>query len=69
MDEDKVIDLITPPWPFEDYAHVISPMPKEYGEGFVITFPDLPGCMSDGKTEAEAERFADMILAEAEKMV
>lgn len=54
MDEDKVIDLITPPWPFEDYAHVISPMPKEYGEGFVITFPDLPGCMSDGKTEAEA---------------
>ena len=54
MNADKVIDFITPPWSFEDYAHVIRPMPKEYGEGFVITFPDLPDCMSDGKTQAEA---------------
>jgi len=26
----------------------------EDGGGYLITFPDLPGCMSDGETEAEA---------------
>jgi antitoxin HicB len=39
---------------FESYAHVVSPLSAEDGGGFLITFPDLPGCMSDGDTEAEA---------------
>jgi antitoxin HicB len=50
----KTIPRIAPPWPFEAYAHIISALPAEDGGGFLITFPDLPGCMSDGKTEAEA---------------
>lgn len=50
----KKIRNIKPPYPFEAYSHVISQIPKEDGGGFLITFPDLPGCMSDGKTEAEA---------------
>ena len=50
----KIIPTITPPWPFEAYAHIISPLSEEDGGGFLITFPDLPGCMSDGETEAEA---------------
>ena len=50
----KTISRVTPPWPFEAYAHVISALPEEDGGGFLITFPNLPGCMSDGKTEAEA---------------
>ena len=50
----KTIPRIVPPWPFEAYAHIISPLPEEDGGGFLITFPDLPGCMSDGETEAEA---------------
>jgi len=39
---------------FESYAHVVSPLPDDEGGGFLITFPDLPGCMSDGETEAKA---------------
>ena len=53
-DEVKIIPRIVPPWPFEAYAHIISPLSAEEGGGFLITFPDLPGCMSDGETEAEA---------------
>jgi predicted RNase H-like HicB family nuclease len=43
-----------PPYPFEAYAHVVEPLTEMDGGGFLITFPDLPGCMSDGETEAEA---------------
>ena len=50
----KKIKSAKPPYPFESYSHVISPLPKEDGGGFLITFPDLPGCMSDGATETEA---------------
>jgi antitoxin HicB len=50
----KSICRVEPPWPFEAYAHVISPLSEEDGGGFLITFPDLPGCMSDGGTESEA---------------
>src|SRR5438105_13274485 len=42
--------------PFESYAHIVSPLSKDEGGGFMITFPDLPGCMSDGETVAEAVR-------------
>jgi len=50
----KEIEAITPPHPFDAYIHVISPLPSEDGGGFLITFPDLPGCMSDGETIEEA---------------
>jgi antitoxin HicB len=54
MSEIKSIPRVVPPWPFEAYAHIISPLSDEDGGGYLITFPDLPGCMSDGETEAEA---------------
>jgi antitoxin HicB len=38
-----------PGYPFE-----LRPLTKEEGGGWLITFPDLPGCMSDGKTPEEA---------------
>ncbi len=50
----KKIKTVTPPFSFEAYSHLISQLTKEDGGGFLITFPDLPGCMSDGETEAEA---------------
>lgn len=50
----KKIKAVKPPYPFEAYSHIISQLAKEEGGGFLITFPDLPGCMSDGATEAEA---------------
>ncbi len=49
----KKIRNVKAPYPFEAYSHIISQIPKEDGGGFLITFPDLPGCMSDGATEAE----------------
>ena len=50
----KKIKVAKPPHPFEAYSHIISQLPKEDGGGFLVTFPDLPGCMSDGETETEA---------------
>jgi len=35
----------TPTYPFE-----ITILDEENGSGYLITFPDLPGCMSDGET-------------------
>ncbi|MEO6080060.1 MAG: type II toxin-antitoxin system HicB family antitoxin [Steroidobacteraceae bacterium] len=39
---------------FETYPFNVEPLKKGDGGGFVITFPDLPGCMSDGDTPEEA---------------
>lgn len=36
------------------YAVIVSPLPPEDGGGFAATVPDLPGCMSDGKSPEEA---------------
>jgi len=37
-----------------DYKVVIEPLSDEDGGGFLATVPELPGCMSDGETRAEA---------------
>lgn len=37
-----------------EYAVIVSPLSSEDGGGFLATVPDLPGCMSDGETPAEA---------------
>ncbi len=50
----KTIPRIVPPWPFEAYAQIVSSLSDDDGGGYLITFPDLPGCMSEGRTEAEA---------------
>ena len=50
----KEIKAVKPTHALEAYAHVISPLPSDEGGGFLITFPDLPGCMSDGETIEEA---------------
>ncbi len=41
--------MIDTKYPFE-----MKPLPVEDGGGWLITFPDLPGCMSDGETQEEA---------------
>jgi antitoxin HicB len=38
------------------YPFTIRPLPKADGGGFLIEYPDIPGCMSDGETPAEAIR-------------
>ncbi len=49
----KIIERVEPPYPFEAYAHIVTSLSEEEGGGYLITFPDLPGCMSDGATQEE----------------
>lgn len=39
---------------FEDFPFDLRPLSKAEGGGWLITWPDLPGCMSDGDTPEEA---------------
>jgi len=36
------------------YPFEVRPLDAEEGGGFLVTFPDLPGCMSDGESVEEA---------------
>ena len=37
-----------------EYPFSIRPLTRDEGGGYLIEFPDLPGCFSDGATIAEA---------------
>lgn len=37
-----------------DYPFQVRPLAEEEGGGYLIEFPDLPGCLSDGATIEEA---------------
>lgn len=50
----KRIPRITPPHAFEDYRYLMEPLDADQGGGFLVRFPELPGCMADGETQAEA---------------
>ena len=39
---------------FEQYTFDVAPLSDENGGGFLITWPDLPGCMSDGESIEDA---------------
>jgi antitoxin HicB len=46
------------------YPFTIRPLSEEDGGGFAIEYPDLPGCISDGETPAEAfENGSDAVKA------
>lgn len=36
------------------YPFLVKPLASEDGGGFMVEYPDLPGCMSDGETVEEA---------------
>ena len=40
--------------PNSEYPFELRPLAKEEGGGWLVTFPDLPGCMSDGETPEDA---------------
>jgi WD40 repeat protein len=40
--------------PVQSIRTVTRPLPEDEGGGYLIEFPDLPGCMSDGETIEEA---------------
>lgn len=37
-----------------DYRFTVRPLSEDEGGGWLVEYPDLPGCMSDGETIAEA---------------
>lgn len=37
-----------------DYPVSLSPLPKKEGGGWLVTYPHLPGCISDGETPEQA---------------
>ena len=37
-----------------DYPFAVRPLTEEEGGGYLIEFPDVPGCISDGATPEEA---------------
>lgn len=39
---------------FTDYPLELRPLTADEGGGFLVTFPDLPGCMADGETPEDA---------------
>ena len=46
------------------YSATIQPLSEEEGGGYLVSFPDLPGCIADGATPEEAFRQAeDAMLA------
>ena len=38
----------------DQYQFTVRPLSKDEGGGYLVEYPDLPGCMSDGETIQEA---------------
>jgi antitoxin HicB len=38
----------------DQYSFTVRPLSKNEGGGYLVEFPDVPGCMSDGETIEEA---------------
>lgn len=58
----------------ERYTFFVDPLSDEDGGGFLVTFPDLPGCHADGETVEEAinearDAFAAWMEVQAERDV
>ena len=39
---------------FDAYQFTVRPLSKDQGGGYLVEYPDIPGCMSDGETVEEA---------------
>ena len=50
----KKIAVVTPPFAFEAYSHLVSPIAPADGGGFLFIMPDIPGVVGDGATELAA---------------
>jgi antitoxin HicB len=38
----------------DEYQFTVRPLSADEGGGYLVEYPDIPGCMSDGETIAEA---------------
>lgn len=44
------------------YPTIIRPLSIDDGGGYLVEFPDLPGCIADGETPEEALKYAQDAL-------
>jgi predicted RNase H-like HicB family nuclease len=47
-----------------EYAVIVEPLPKEEGGGFLVSVPDLPGCITDVEMPEEAMAAAIGVIDE-----
>ncbi|MGL4440087.1 MAG: type II toxin-antitoxin system HicB family antitoxin [Bosea sp. (in: a-proteobacteria)] len=47
-----------------EYAVIVEPLPNEEGGGFLVSVPDLPGCMTDVETPELAMAAAVGVIEE-----
>lgn len=40
----------------DEYPFIVRPMTADEGSGYLIEYPDIPGCISDGASPEEAIR-------------
>ena len=38
----------------DNYQFTVRPLSADEGGGYLVEYPDIPGCMSDGETVEEA---------------
>jgi antitoxin HicB len=38
----------------DQFPFTVRPLTEEEGGGYLVEYPDIPGCMSDGETVGEA---------------
>src|SRR3954464_8371264 len=44
------------------YPFTVRPLSEDDGSGYLVEFPDLPGCMADGETIEEALHEAESAM-------
>jgi len=55
---------MSPEQRIDEYPFTVRPLSKEDGGGYLVEYPDLPGCVSDGETPEEAVSHGrDAVLA------
>jgi antitoxin HicB len=55
---------MSPELRIDEYPFTVRPLSKDDGGGYLVEYPDLPGCVSDGDTPEEAVRNGrDAVLA------
>lgn len=51
---DGPVDISNEELRIDQYPFTVRPLSEEDGSGYLIEYPDIPGCMSDGETPEEA---------------
>ena len=54
MSNEELLSLTNEALRIDDYPFTVRPLSKADGGGYLIEYPDIPGCISDGDSPEEA---------------